>query len=482
MMLLLGAVVTGFILIAALLIFLRPKQSDDKADAVLIDIQAQLKEASIRLENIRLENVALEKQVEFLDAQLEERRGIAESLQKEKEQLVQESQGLSEEIVRLQSSLREERNLNSERQRHLEELQQKQKDDQVKLQEAMNSQFKNMAQEILEKNSSDLQKRSTKDLEQVLNPLKDQLGSFNKLVNETNKEAAVRNQDLKNELKTINDTALRMSKEASDLTNSLKGQSQVRGAWGEMVLEHSLESSGLRKGYEYTTQDSFTGEDGQRLRPDAIVKLPGNRCIIIDSKLSLIDYNAYINAEDETEKQNHLAAHVTAVKTHIKQLSSKSYQEIEGLQSPDFVVMFVPLESALMLALEQEPQMAENALQQNIGIASPSTIMMVLRTIEHLWRTERQIENAEEISKRGAALYDKFRGFTEDLSDIRAQLGKAQDSVEKGFNKLSTGRGNLVSQAEKLRDLGVKVKKPLAFSAENEEELPQIEEKQDQLL
>lgn len=465
---LLGALIIGFTVIIGLLIRSRRSNTDDTNNAALLESQNQFREANLRLQDSQIENKRLETQSEFLDTQLSQIKQEQVELRQQLTSLLDQKQALSEENIRLQSALKEERNINAERQRSFEQAQRKQEESHAQIQEQMNNQFKNMAQDILEKNSKDLQEKSTKDLNLVLAPLKDQLGNFDKLVRETSEKEVARHQDMKNELKNINDTALKMSKEASDLTNSLKGQSKVRGNWGEMVLEHSLELSGLRKDHEYTLQDSYRDEEGKIVYPDAIVKMPGNRSIIIDSKLSLIAYDSYMNCDDEDERQQYLASHVAAVKTHIKQLSSKNYQDLQELHSPDFVVMFVPLESALMQALEQEPNLAAEALQNNIGIASPSTIMMVLRTIEHLWRTERQIENAEEISRRGTELHTKFSNFVGDLMKVRSHLDKSNEALDESFKKLSTGRGNLVSQAEKLEELGVKVKKPIAIESSDD--------------
>lgn len=457
---LLAAIVVGFVLIALMLLRLRPVKEDETGKLALMETQSQLKEASSRLHNSELEIKRLETQEGFLEEKLSQ--ALAEVTQSKSalEQSRSERQELSEEIIRLQSSLKEERQINQERQRTAEENLRLLKEEQDKIQQKMNIEFQNMAQKILEKNSENLQQQSKKDIGLVLDPLKNQLNEFSKLVNETNKEAAVRNQDLKNELKHINDAALQMSKEASDLTNSLKGQAKIRGNWGEMVLERSLELSGLRKDHEYSLEEAHRDDDGNLVRPDAIVKLPGDRAIIIDSKLSLIAYNNYINCEDEEEKQGYLNAHLEAVKTHIKQLSSKNYHDLQDLHNPDFVVMFVPLESALMLALEQDPNLAEEALQKNIGIASPSTIMMVLRTIEHLWRSERQIENAEKISKRGGMLYDKFVNFVDSLNSVQKNVVNTNTALNKAFSQLS-GNGGLIRQAEQLSELGVKGKKQL---------------------
>lgn len=326
--------------------------------------------------------------------------------------------------------------------------------------EKMTREFKVLAEEVMSRHGQTFKQQNREQLDGLLNPLRQKIVEFQTGMTDAQKQAAEGRARLSEQIRHLSEHSTRMTEETVNLTRALKGEAQVRGAWGEMVLSRILEASGLREGEEFVTQESETLEEGGRLRPDAIVNLPGGRRLIVDSKVSLIAYEQFANAENDDERAARLREHVAAVKTHIKQLSDKDYTRITGI-TPDYVIMFVPIEGAFAAALEGEPDLTETALRQNITLAAPTTLITILRSVSHLWQVDRQQKNAEEIASRAGLLYDKFEGFVSDMSNIETHLGRATKAHSDAMNKLSTGRGNLVSQTEDLRRLGAKAKKRL---------------------
>ena len=258
-----------------------------------------------------------------------------------------------------------------------------------------------------------------------------------------------------------------ITKEAKNLTEALKGQSKTQGNWGEFILESILEKSGLVKGREYLVQESITAESGKRFQPDIIIKLPENKSIVIDSKVSLVGYEKIVSSENENEKQLGLREHINSIRSHIKNLSSKNYQNLYQLESLDFVLMFMPIEPAFALAVQQDPQIFNDAFEQNIVIVSPSTLLATLRTIASIWRQEKQNKNAVEIARQSGELLDKFIAFVEDLISVGKGLDSTKENYVKAMNKLVEGRGNLVSRTEKIKQLGAKANKTLPPSILN---------------
>jgi len=252
-----------------------------------------------------------------------------------------------------------------------------------------------------------------------------------------------------------------LSDDAHNLTRALKGSSKTQGNWGEMILEKILESSGLRKGHEYDVQESHTREDGSRAQPDVIIHLPEERHIIVDAKVSLNAYEEYVNAEDDAGRDVAFKRHLASVRGHIRELSDKNYHDIHGVKSLDFVLMFIPVEPAFMLAISQDNEMWQDAWKKNVLLVSPSTLLFVVRTVAHLWRQEQQNRNAQEIARRGAELYDKLVGFVEDLKGIGSRLKQTQNEYDKAYGKFVDGRGNVIRQAEMLKSLGVKPSKSM---------------------
>ncbi|WP_418187376.1 DNA recombination protein RmuC [Aliarcobacter lanthieri] len=322
----------------------------------------------------------------------------------------------------------------------------------------MKLEFENLANRLFD----DTQKKSNQNINQVLTPFKEQLTLFGTRVNEIFNEDTKQRSSLITEIKNLKELNNQISQDAINLTKALKGQNKLQGDWGEMILSSILEQTGLRKGLEYKVQNSFKDDSGKLFRPDVIVHLPTNKDIIIDSKLSLNSYIDYTNSEDENDKKDALNKLVISINSHIKDLSSKKYENLSDLRSLDFVLMFIPIEGAFILLNQTNQNIFELALKNNIMLVSPSTLYITLRTIENIWADERQNENAKEISKQAGDLYDKFVSFVEDVEAIGNYLNKSQDSYQKAMNKLSSGRGNLISRAEKFLDLGVKPNKKIS--------------------
>ena len=328
--------------------------------------------------------------------------------------------------------------------------------------EALTNQFKNLANEILEDKSRKFTEQNAQQLDILLKPLQTKLTEFKEQVSHSYDQESRERFALKNEIERLANLNLKMSDEARSLTNALKGDSKIQGNWGELVLESILESSGLRKGEEYLVQDSHTQADGGRLQPDVIVKLPEGRHLVIDSKVSITAYARHTEAGDDAIAKQELLAHIQSIRQHIQGLSTKNYAGIADLSTVDFVLMFIPIEPAFLSALKAAPNLYQEALAKNIVLVCPSTLMATLRTVAHLWRQDQQNKNAMEIARQCANLYDKFVGFVEDLEQIGKRLDQAQSSYHDAFNKLKSGKGNLIKAAERVKDLGVKPSKTIA--------------------
>ncbi|WP_062307187.1 DNA recombination protein RmuC [Polynucleobacter sinensis] len=357
----------------------------------------------------------------------------------------------------LQNAIRLEAELDSERKQGLGRI-----ESLNEAKEALTNQFKNLANEILEDKSKRFTEQNVANLDALLKPLQTKLAEFKEQVNTSYGNEARERFALKNEIERLANLNLRMSDETRSLTQALKGDSKVQGNWGELVLESILESSGLRKGEEYLVQDSHTQADGSRLQPDVVVKLPEGRSLVVDSKASITAYSRHADASDPAVAEQELAAHIQSLRQHIQGLSGKNYSSLYGIGSVDFVLMFVPIEPAFLLALKTAPNLYQEALAKNIVLVCPSTLMATLRTVAHLWRQDHQNRNALEIAKQCGTLYDKFVGFVDDLEKLGQRLDQAQTSYHDAFNKLKSGKGNLIRTAERVRELGVKPSKNLS--------------------
>ena len=363
----------------------------------------------------------------------------------------------SERDQALQNAIRLEAELDSERKQGLGRI-----ESLNEAKEALTSQFKNLANEILEDKSKRFTEQNAASLDALLKPLQTKLSEFKEQVSTSYGNEARERFALKSEIERLANLNLRMSDETRSLTQALKGDSKVQGNWGELVLESILESSGLRKGEEYLVQDSHTLTDGSRLQPDVVVKLPEGRSLVVDSKVSITAYARHAETTDPLIAERELAAHIQSLRQHIQGLSSKNYSSLYGIGSVDFVLMFVPIEPAFLLALKTAPNLYQEALAKNIVLVCPSTLMATLRTVAHLWRQDHQNRNALEIAKQCGTLYDKFVGFVDDLEKLGQRLDQAQGSYHDAFNKLKSGKGNLIRTAEKVRELGVKPSKNLS--------------------
>jgi DNA recombination protein RmuC len=327
--------------------------------------------------------------------------------------------------------------------------------------EDLSNTFKSLAGEALEKNSQKFTEQNQSNIGTLLNPLREQLGDFRKRVDDVYDKESRERQLLKVEIDALKNLNQRISDDATNLTRALKGESRTQGAWGELVLERLLEASGLQKGRQYDTQTVLKDESGGRPRPDVIVRLPEGRDLVIDAKVSLTAYERYCSAVDEHERSEHLAAHLASLRTHVKQLAERRYSDLPGVNSLEFVLMFVPVEAAYIEAVHHDDELQSFALEKQIVIVTTSTLLATLRTVSSLWRFDDRNRNALEIADRAGKLYDKFAGFVEDLQDARDKLEAARGALAAASSKLDSGRGNLVGQVEKLRELGARASKNL---------------------
>ena len=344
---------------------------------------------------------------------------------------------------------------------NLREKLETQKQEMEDLQKKFTTEFENIAHKILKQNSLEFTQVNQKNISEILNPLREKIQLFEKKVEDTYEKGLKDQTDLKAELKKLHDLNMRISDEANNLTKALKGDVKKQGNWGEVILERILERSGLTEGREYEKQFSTTGENGQRLQPDVVINLPEQKHIIVDSKVSLVAYERFVNATDENDRNRFVKEHLLSVKNHVKILSEKHYQNASGINSPDFVLLFVPIESSFSVAIEADHDLFSYAWDNKVVIVSPSTLLATLRTIASIWQQENQTRNALEIARQGGALYDKFVAFIADLEKIGNNLEQTRKNYDLAMNKLYDGRGNLVRSAEKLRDLGAKANKEL---------------------
>ena len=329
------------------------------------------------------------------------------------------------------------------------------------LQKKFTTEFENIATKILKQNSQEFTLANQKNIGEILNPLKEKIQIFEKKVDDTYQKGLRDQTDLKAEVKKLYELNFKISEEANNLTKALKSDTKKQGNWGEIILERVLERSGLVKGQEYETQTTVRNEEGEFIRPDVVVKLPDNKHIIVDSKVSLIAYETYINAEDTDKNEIYLKQHIESIRNHIKGLSEKNYQNATLFDTPDFVLMFMPIESAFSTAIQADINLFNYAWEKKIVIVSPTTLLATLRTIASIWKHEKQTQNALEIARQGGALYDKFFGFLTDMENLGNQINKVQKTYDDAQNKLVDGRGNLITQVEKLKKLGAKASKSL---------------------
>lgn len=335
----------------------------------------------------------------------------------------------------------------------------------------LQTQFENLANKIFESKTKSFAEQSRANLDTILIPFKEKIIEFEKQVSEAYTNEGKERHSLIKEVQRLQELNQKLGEDAENLTRALKGDTKAQGTWGEIILERILEESGLRKGIEYDSQGGFRDTAGKLLKPDVIVHLPEGKDIVIDSKVSLIAYEKYVRAEDDGDRDKALREHMISINTHLKGLEAKKYDELPGVKSLDFVLMFVPVESAFMLAIEKDNEIFRKAFDQSIMIVSPSTLLVTLRTIQNIWRYEHQNKNALEIADRAGALYDKFVGFITDLERVGDQIESTRKAYDGAHNKLVSGKGNLVSRAQALIDLGVKSRKQLPANVIQEADL-----------
>ncbi|MCF6349653.1 MAG: DNA recombination protein RmuC [Flavobacteriaceae bacterium] len=387
----------------------------------------------------------------FIEEKNEHRKEL-NTLKKEKENIRKEKENIN---IAYNNQKTENNNLVLK----LEENKQEVKN----LQEKFTKEFENLANKILEEKSTKFTAQNKENLKQILDPLQEKIQIFEQKVEISNKENTERHIKLGEQLRYLHEQNIKISNEAINLTRALKGESKVQGNWGELILERVLEKSGLEKGREYELEKSFNidNEGKKRLRPDVIIHLPDNKKMIVDSKVSLTAYERYANNEDTVEKETHLKKHISSLNRHVQQLSDKKYEDIYEIESPDFVLLFVPIEPAFAIAINYDNELYNKAFEKNIIIVTPATLLATLRTIDSMWNNEKQQQNALEIAKQAGALYDKFNSLMSDLTKVGKKMDEAKNEYKGAMNKLFEGKGNLIRRVEKIKKLGAKAKKQL---------------------
>ncbi len=411
-----------------------------------------------------------------LENELKESEDKLRNLTAENENLKEEIRNWELKYASLEGDLRVKNREIENKKQSIEENEKKLKE----MQDLLKSEFKNLANEILDEKSKSFSESSRRDIDELLKPLRTKIDEFKKQVSETYEKETRERFSLVNEIKKLSELNNQLSNEAQNLTKALKGDSKVQGDWGEMILESILDRSGLTKGREYFVQESFDNEEGRKARPDVIVRYPGDRCVIIDSKVSLTNYEQYVNAKSEEEQKNAIKLHINSVSKHIKELSAKSYQDVlTDCKSPDFVMMFMPVEAAYLLAIHNNPNLWEDAYKKKVLLISPTNLIAALRMIAELWNQDKQNRNVAEIAEESGKLYDKFVLFLEDMDDIDKHIGKLRKTYDNARKKLESGSGNLIRRAEKIKKLGAKQKKsipPSFLKAIEEENTPEENE------
>ncbi|MBS7787431.1 DNA recombination protein RmuC [Flavobacterium sp. CYK-55] len=432
-----------FVLIALLIGFFIGK--------LLFKAQAQSERASLEEKNQNLLlNIAASKE------QLDKEQQAKLVLQQEKESLMVQLSKKEADYDHLLLRLRE------------------QKQETEQLQEKFTKEFENLANKILEEKTNKFTEQNKENLKTILLPLQDKIQLFEKKVEDTHKESIDYHAALRQQILGLREMNEQMSKETINLTKALKGDSKMQGNWGELVLERVLEKSGLEKDREYEVQMAHESAEGQRVFPDVVIHLPDGKKMIVDSKVSLTAYEKWVNEDDESTKAGYLKEHVNSIKRHVDQLGEKNYQDLYQMESPDFVLLFVPLEPAFAIALQEDSSLYNKAFERNIVIVTPTTLLATLRTIDSMWTNQKQQENAFEIARQAGALYDKFEGFVSDLIKVGNKIKDSKTEYDAAMNKLVEGKGNLVTSIERLKKMGAKAKKSLPESlikrAENEQQ------------
>ncbi|WP_299526266.1 DNA recombination protein RmuC [Winogradskyella sp.] len=394
------------------------------------------------------EQSTLEERQNQLGLTINELKQTISKIESEREEIRREKEFLNAELSRKNT---EYENLQDQNLKRDEEL--------AKQQEQLRKDFELMASKILDEKSQKFTLQNKENIKNILNPLEEKIKTFEKKVEDTQKESISMHSALKEQLLGLKDLNQQMAKEATNLTKALKGDSKTQGNWGELVLERVLEKSGLEKDREYFVQQSFQLEDGSRAMPDVVLHLPDSKKMIIDSKVSLTDYERMVNADGD-QREVFLKSHVNSIKKHVDQLSERNYQDLYDIESPDFVLMFVPIEPAFAVAINEDNTLYNKAFEQNIVIVTPATLLATLRTVDTMWNNEKQQQNAIEIARQAGALYDKFEGLVSDLTGVGKKIDAAKSDYSAAMNKLVEGKGNLISRVENIKKMGAKAKNP----------------------
>ncbi|WP_298138770.1 DNA recombination protein RmuC [Flavobacterium sp.] len=419
---------------------------EEKSNGLLSQIN-QLKE------QFQNERNQFEKQIQSDKLDFEKQLALSNS---EKETIRSEKDALAIQLSKKETDFENLWERNKEQKQEVEQLQEK-----------FTKEFENLANKILEEKTTKFTEQNKENLKNILSPLQDKIQLFEKKVEDTHKESIDYHAALRQQILGLREMNEQMSKETLNLTKALKGDSKMQGNWGELILERVLEKSGLEKDREYFVQQSFVKEDGNRVFPDVVINLPDGKKMIVDSKVTLTAYERYINEENDDLKAQYLKEHVISINRHVEQLGNKNYQDLYHMESPDFVLLFIPIESAFAIALNEDTTLYNKAFEKNIVIVTPSTLLATLRTIDSMWTNQKQQENALEIARQAGALYDKFEGFVQDLIKIGKKMDEAKVEYQGAMNKLVDGKGNLITSVEKLKKMGAKAKKALPESIIN---------------
>jgi DNA recombination protein RmuC len=411
--------------------------------------------------NTKSEKAALEEKISGLLAQINQ---LKEQFQLERSQFEKQLEITNEDKEKIRAEKDAFAIQLSKKETDFENLWERnkeQKQEVEQLQEKFTKEFENLANKILEEKTSKFTEQNKENLVNLLNPLQEKIQLFEKKVEDTHKESIDYHAALRQQIVGLTAMNEQMSKETLNLTTALKGDSKMQGNWGELILERVLEKSGLEKDREYFVQASFVNEEGNRVFPDVVINLPDGKKMIVDSKVTLTSYERYINEDDDNLKAQHLKDHVLSINRHVEQLSNKNYQDLYEIESPDFVLLFIPIESAFAIALNEDTNLYNKAFEKNIVIVTPSTLLATLRTIDSMWTNQKQQENALEIARQAGALYDKFHGLWTDLITVGKKLDDAKSGYSDAMNKLIDGSGNLINRVENLKKMGAKAKKSL---------------------
>lgn len=429
--------------------------------ALMVSVFLNFRRAS-RIDQLTAETVDLTADLAARDAEYNLINQRATLLQQQVEQQLATTQQLREQVARLESGF------SVERQQHEEKVQML-----MQAREQMTLEFRQLANDVLEQKGRVFAEASNLQMQQLLQPLGERLRTFEQKVDETYDKESKQRFSLEREIKSLLELNNRISADANRLTSALKGDNKSQGTWGEVILERVLEKSGLEKGREYDVQVSLKDEDGRRNQPDVVVHLPEHKDVVIDSKVTLTAYQAYYNATEDSQREQFLKQHIAAIRSHIRNLAGKNYQELPGLRTLDYVLLFLPVEAAFTLAVQHDDNLFTEAFERNIILVGPSTLLATLRTIQNIWRYEYQNKHALEIARQAGQLYDKFAAFAGDLEKIGERIGQTQKAWDDAHNKLRSGKGNLISRAERLKALGVRASKSLPG------ELPELTDRVD---